>query len=160
MRLAEANGEIEVRGPNVFAGYLDRPEANAEAFSPDGWFRTGDLGALDADGALRIVGRAKELVISGGYNVHPQEVEEVLRGHPGIEDAAVIGVPSPEWGEQVTAYLVGPRALALDEVRGYCGERLVAYKHPRQLYWVAALPRNALGKLQRHRLRDGQVLPE
>jgi malonyl-CoA/methylmalonyl-CoA synthetase len=160
MRLAEANGEIEVRGPNVFAGYLDRPEANEAAFTEDGWFRTGDLGSLDADGALRIVGRAKELVISGGYNVHPQEVEEVLRGHPGIEDAAVVGTPSPEWGERVTAYLVGPEPLPLAVVRGHCGEHLAPYKHPRELYWVAALPRNALGKLQRHRLRGGHVLPE
>jgi malonyl-CoA/methylmalonyl-CoA synthetase len=160
IRLAEANGEIEVRGPNVFAGYLDRPEANAAAFTRDGWFRTGDLGALDADGALRIVGRVKELVISGGYNVHPQEVEEVLRAHPGIEDAAVVGTPSPEWGERVTAYLVGPEPLSLDALRRHCAERLAPYKHPRELHWVAALPRNALGKLQRHRLRDGRVLPE
>jgi malonyl-CoA/methylmalonyl-CoA synthetase len=160
LRLAEPGGEIEVRGPNVFAGYLERPEANAAAFTADGWFRTGDLGALDVDGALRIVGRAKELVITGGYNVHPQEVEEVLRGHPGIDDAAVVGAPSPEWGERVTAYLVGPEPLALDEVRRHCGERLAPYKHPRALHWVAALPRNALGKLQRHRLRDGRVLPE
>jgi malonyl-CoA/methylmalonyl-CoA synthetase len=160
LRLAGPGGEIEVRGPNVFGGYLDRPDANVAAFTRDGWFRTGDLGALDADGALRIVGRAKELVISGGYNVHPQEVEEALRGHPGIEDAAVVGTPDEEWGELVTAYLVGPEPLALEEVRRHCGDRLVAYKHPRRLHWVAALPRNALGKLQRHRLREGQVLPE
>ncbi len=160
LRLAGPNGEIEVRGPNVFGGYLDRPDANAAAFTADGWFRTGDLGALDPDGALRIVGRAKELVISGGYNVHPQEVEEVLRAHPGIEDAAVVGAPSPEWGELVTAYLVGPEPIPLDEVRRHCAERLVAYKHPRRLHWVAELPRNALGKLQRHRLRDGRVAPD
>ena len=160
LRLAGPNGEIEVRGPNVFGGYVDRPDANASAFTADGWFRTGDLGAHDSDGALRIVGRAKELVISGGYNVHPHEVEEALRGHPGIEDAAVVGTPDEEWGELVTAYLVGPVPLALDEVRRHCGDRLVAYKHPRRLHWVAALPRNALGKLQRHRLREGRVLPE
>jgi malonyl-CoA/methylmalonyl-CoA synthetase len=160
MRVAEATGEIEVRGPNVFAGYLDRPEANEAAFTEDGWFRTGDLGSFDADGALHIVGRAKELVISGGYNVHPQEVEEVLRAHPGIEDAAVVGTPSPEWGERVTAYLVGPERLPLEAVRGHCSTQLAPYKHPRELHWVAALPRNALGKLQRHRLRDGRVLPE
>jgi malonyl-CoA/methylmalonyl-CoA synthetase len=99
-------------------------------------------------------------VISGGYNVHPQEVEEVLRAHPGIEDAAVVGTPSPEWGERVTAYLVGPEPLSLDALRRHCAERLAPYKHPRELHWVAALPRNALGKLQRHRLRDGRVLPE
>ena len=159
LRLAES-GEIEVRGPNVFAGYLDRPEANAEAFTGDGWFRTGDLGALDAEGCLRIVGRAKELVISGGYNVHPREVEEVLLSHPAVREAAVVGTPSAEWGEVVTAYLVSERELSVAELRAYCGERLAAYKHPRIVHRVAALPRNALGKLQRQRLRDGSVLPE
>jgi malonyl-CoA/methylmalonyl-CoA synthetase len=159
LRLA-ASGEIEVRGPNVFAGYLERPEANAAAFTPDGWFRTGDLGALDADGYLRIVGRAKELIISGGYNVHPREVEEVLRTHPDVEDAAVVGTPSPEWGELVTAYLVSRRELTLDEVRAHCASLLAPYKHPRRVHRVGELPKNALGKLQRQRLRDGQVLPE
>ena len=155
-----ASGEIEVRGPNVFAGYLDRPEANAEAFSGDGWFRTGDLGALDADGRLRINGRAKELVISGGYNVYPREVEEVLLAHPAIREAAVVGTPSAEWGEVVTAYLVSERELAPAELRAHCAERLAAYKHPRIVHRVDALPRNALGKLQRHRLHGGSVLPE
>jgi malonyl-CoA/methylmalonyl-CoA synthetase len=159
LRLA-VSGEIEVRGPNVFAGYLGRPEANAAAFTPDGWFRTGDLGAFDPDGYLRIVGRAKELVISGGYNVHPREVEEVLRAHPDVEDAAVVGTPSPEWGELVTAYVVSRRELGLDEIRAHCASRLAPYKHPRRVHRVAELPRNALGKLQRQRLREGRVLPE
>jgi malonyl-CoA/methylmalonyl-CoA synthetase len=159
LRLA-ASGEIEVRGPNVFAGYLDRPDANAEAFTADGWFRTGDLGELAADGSLRIVGRAKELVISGGYNVHPREVEEALLSHPAVREAAVVGTPSAEWGEVVTAYLVSERELGLPELRAHCREQLAAYKHPRIVHRVASLPRNALGKLQRHRLRDGSVLPE
>jgi malonyl-CoA/methylmalonyl-CoA synthetase len=160
LRLAEPSGEIEVRGPNVFAGYLERPDANALAFTPDGWFRTGDLGALDADGYLRIVGRSKELVISGGYNVHPREVEEALRAHPDVDDAAVVGTPSPEWGELVTAYLVTRRELTLEEIRRHCAERLAPYKHPRRIHRVAELPKNALGKLQRQRLREGRVLPE
>ena len=160
LRLAPGSGEIEVRGPNVFAGYLGRPDANAEAFTPDGWFRTGDLGALDPDGVLRIVGRAKELVISGGYNVHPREVEDALRAHPDVLDAAVVGTPSPEWGELVTAYLVSGRELSLEEVRAHCAARLAPYKHPRRLHRVAELPKNALGKLQRHRLSEGRVLPE
>jgi malonyl-CoA/methylmalonyl-CoA synthetase len=159
LRLAE-DGEIEVRGPNVFGGYLARPDANAEAFTADGWFRTGDLGALDPDGRVRIVGRAKELVISGGYNVHPREVEEALLRHPAVREAAVVGTPSPEWGELVTAYLVSERELPLAELRAHCAEALAAYKHPRLVHRVAALPRNALGKVQRHRLRDGSVLPE
>ncbi len=159
LRLA-ASGEIEVRGPNVFAGYLERLDANAEAFTADGWFRTGDLGELAADGCLRIVGRAKELVISGGYNVHPREVEEALLSHPAVREAAVVGTPSAEWGEVVTAYLVSERDVTLPELRAHCTERLAAYKHPRIVHRVAALPRNALGKLQRHRLRDGNVLPD
>ncbi|HET8658793.1 MAG TPA: AMP-binding protein [Micromonosporaceae bacterium] len=98
--------EIEVRGPNVISGYLDSPEASAAAFTPDGWFRTGDLGVLDEDGYLTISGRAKELIITGGYNVYPREVEEVLRSHPGVADAAVVGAPSTEWGEAVVAFVV------------------------------------------------------
>jgi malonyl-CoA/methylmalonyl-CoA synthetase len=159
LRLA-ASGEIEVRGSNVFAGYLERPDANAAAFSADGWFKTGDLGALDPDGYLRIVGRAKELVISGGQNVHPREVEEALCAHPDVDDAAVVGTPSAEWGELVTAYLVSRRELTLDEIRAHLASRLAPYKHPRRLHRVAALPKNALGKLQRHRLQEGRVLGE
>jgi malonyl-CoA/methylmalonyl-CoA synthetase len=159
LRLARG-GEIEVRGPNVFRGYRERPDANAEAFTRDGWFRTGDLGELDADGRLRIVGRAKELVISGGYNVHPREVEEALLAHPAVREAAVVGTPSPEWGEVVTAYLVSERAIALDELRAHLADRLAAFKHPRIVYRVDALPRNALGKVQRHRLEGGCVRPE
>ncbi len=159
LRLA-AGGGIEVRGPNVFAGYLERPDANAAAFTADGWFQTGDLGALDPDGYLRIVGRAKELVISGGQNVHPREVEEALCAHPDVTEAAVVGTPSAEWGELVTAYLVSRRELTLDEVRRHLADRLAPYKHPRQLHRVPELPRNALGKLQRHRLRAGRVLGE
>ena len=99
------DGEIEVRGPNVFAGYLANPEANATAFTADGWFRTGDVGRVDDDGYVSIVGRAKELIISGGFNVYPREVEDVLRAHPAVVDVAVVGTPSDEWGEIVTAYV-------------------------------------------------------
>jgi malonyl-CoA/methylmalonyl-CoA synthetase len=155
-----AGGEIEVRGPNVFAGYRDRPDANAEAFTRDGWFRTGDLGEIDGEGRLRIVGRAKELVISGGFNVHPREVEEALLAHPEVREAAVVGTPSAEWGEVVTAYLVTDRELGLPELRAHLAERLAAFKHPRIVHRVDALPRNALGKVQRHRLQGGCVRPE
>ena len=157
---ALGGGEIEVRGPNVFAGYRERPEANAEAFTRDGWFRTGDLGEIDGEGRLRIVGRAKELVISGGFNVHPREVEEALLAHPAVREAAVVGTPSPEWGEVVTAYLVSERELGLAELRAHLAERLAAFKHPRIVHRVDALPRNALGKVQRHRLQGGCVRPE
>jgi malonyl-CoA/methylmalonyl-CoA synthetase len=149
-----------VRGPNVFAGYWQRPDANAEAFTPDGWFRTGDLGEFDEDGYLRITGRAKELIISGGYNVYPREVEDALRAHPGVADAAVVGTPSPEWGEVVTAYLEGPSPPDLAALRAFLSDRLAPYKQPRLVHAVSALPRNALGKVQKHRLRGGRIAEE
>ncbi|HEX2356829.1 MAG TPA: AMP-binding protein [Micromonosporaceae bacterium] len=162
VRLAPRSGgptEIEVRGPNVIAGYLDDPAATKAAFTADGWLRTGDLGELDPDGYLRISGRAKELIISGGYNVYPREVEEALREHPGVADAAVVGAPSAEWGETVVAFVVaaepidpaGEDALA-GTLAAWCAGRLVGYKRPREWRFVAAIPRNALGKIERHRL--------
>ncbi len=148
--------EIEVRGPNVISGYLNRDAATTDAFTADGWFRTGDLGTLDDDGYLRISGRAKELIISGGYNVHPREVEEVLRGHPGVADAAVVGAPSAEWGETVVAFVVPAdavdTAVLQQELGQWCADRLAPYKRPRGWRWVPAIPRNALGKILRHEL--------
>ncbi len=154
--------EIEVRGPNVISGYLNRPDATAEAFTDDGWFRTGDLGVLDDDGYLAISGRAKELIITGGYNVYPREVEEVLRGHPAVADAAVVGAPSAEWGETVAAFVVpagdaGPASEsggdALErELTEWCADRLAKYKQPRLYRWIDAIPRNAMGKIVRHEL--------
>lgn len=147
LRLDDGTDEIEVRGPNVFAGYWQRPEATAEAFD-DGWFATGDVGALDADGYLRIVGRRKELIISGGYNVYPREVEDVLRTHPAVHDAAVVGVSHPEWGEQVVAVVEGAGGGAeVDALLALAGQQLAPYKRPKRIVFVAALPRNALGKV-------------
>jgi malonyl-CoA/methylmalonyl-CoA synthetase len=154
VRLSDREGgtaEIQVRGPNVIRGYLDSPAADAEAFTADGWFRTGDLGELDEAGYLRISGRAKELIITGGYNVYPREVEEVLRGHPAVDDAAVVGVPSTQWGETVVAFVVGEAGPA--ELEQWCAQRLVAYKRPREWRRVEAIPRNAMGKVLRHELR-------
>ncbi len=151
---ASTVSEIEVTGPNVIARYLDRPDADAAAFTPDGWFRTGDLGTLDDEGYLRISGRAKELIISGGYNVYPREVEEALRAHPGVSDAAVVGTASPEWGETVVAFVVpaeDPARLETELAR-WCADRLAPYKRPRQWRWVDTIPRNALGKVLRHEL--------
>jgi malonyl-CoA/methylmalonyl-CoA synthetase len=144
---AGSAAEIEVRGPNVFAGYWQRPGATAEAFR-DGWFRTGDLGEVDPDGYLRIVGRAKELIISGGYNVYPREVEEVLLAHPAVVDAAVVGAPDPEWGERVCAFVVGDAPDG--ELVAWCAERLAPYKRPRRWERLDQVPRNALGKTLRH----------
>src|SRR4029079_11443039 len=136
----------EVRGPNVFRGYLHRPEATAEAFEGD-WFRTGDLGEVDADGYLHIVGRSKELIISGGFNVFPREVEDVLRACPGVVDACVVGVPDPEWGERVTAFVVGETDDAT--LHAWVADRLVTYKRPRRWERIDEVPRNAMGKMQR-----------
>jgi malonyl-CoA/methylmalonyl-CoA synthetase len=159
LRLAPREGgvsEIEVTGPNVISGYRDRPDATAAAFTPDGWFRTGDLGVLDDDGYLRISGRAKELIITGGYNVYPREVEETLRGHPAVADAAVVGTPSDEWGEVVVAFVVPGDAVdtvALEQhLMAWCTERLAPYKRPRIWRWTESLPRNAMGKILRHEL--------
>jgi malonyl-CoA/methylmalonyl-CoA synthetase len=148
LRLA-GDGEVQVRGPNVIDGYYERPDADAEAFTDDGWFRTGDLGEFDADGYLTLVGRSKELIITGGYNVHPREVEEVLSEHPAVREVAVIGRPSDTWGEEVTAVVVSERPVEPDELREFAARELVSYKVPKQVEFVDELPRNAMGKLVR-----------
>ena len=154
LRLAPDSGEVLVRGPNVFAGYWRRPEATAEAFDEDGWFRTGDLGEFDEDGYLRLQGRAKELIISGGLNVYPREVEDALRSHPEVDDVAITGTPDEEWGELVTAWVVpaSRKAPDLDDLRSHLEGMCADFKHPRLLHNVKDLPRNALGKVQKHLL--------
>jgi malonyl-CoA/methylmalonyl-CoA synthetase len=157
LRLAEGDGEVLLRGPNVFDGYWRNQEATAEAFDDGGWFRTGDLGSFDERGYLRIEGRKKELIITGGYNVHPREVEELLLEHPGVAEVAVVGTPSEEWGEVVTAFVV-----AADpgdppdegELLAFTAERLAPFKRPRLVRHVESLPRNALGKVLKHELRS------
>jgi malonyl-CoA/methylmalonyl-CoA synthetase len=151
LRLGQ-DGEIQLRGPNIFAGYWERPEASADSFT-DGWFRTGDLGGLDADGYLRILGRSKELIISGGFNVYPREVEEVLLTHPDVAEVAVVGTPSDEWGEVVTAFVVptGDQPDP-DALLAFAAEQLASFKRPRLLHFIDALPRNALGKVLKHDL--------
>ncbi|HIF93162.1 MAG: acyl-CoA synthetase [Myxococcales bacterium] len=163
LRLSGEPAEIQVRGPNVFSGYWERPDVNALAFTEDGWFRTGDLGSINEDGYVEIVGRAKELIISGGFNVYPREVEDIIREHAKIEDVAVIGEDSEEWGERVVAYIVVVNTddhPSLEVLREFIGDRLAPYKHPRILHCVDALPRNALGKVQKHRLVAGAVLAD
>ena len=153
LRLSEGDrGEIQVRGPNVFAGYWERPQATAECFT-GGWFRTGDLASVDPDGYLRILGRSKELIISGGFNVYPREVEEVLLAHPDVGEVAVTGTPSDEWGETVTAYIVpeGNRRIA-ESLLAFAAEQLAPFKRPRLVRFVDSLPRNALGKVLKHEL--------
>jgi malonyl-CoA/methylmalonyl-CoA synthetase len=153
------DNEILVRGPNVFSEYWERPEATAASFSPDPlggrpWFHTGDLGAVSDDGYLSILGRSKELIISGGYNVYPAEVEAVLLGHPEVLDVAVTGTASDEWGEVVTAWVVtGHGGPAPDGLAEYAAGRLAPYKCPRLVHVVGEIPRNALGKVVRAELR-------
>lgn len=145
-------GEILVRGPNVFSGYWGRPDATADSFTPDGWFRTGDLGRLDPDGYLRILGRSKELIISGGLNVYPREVEDVLLGHPAVAEVAVVGLASEEWGETVAAFVVANGTCEVEALGEFAAERLAPFKRPRQIHLVESLPRNALGKVLKHEL--------
>jgi len=150
VRLAD-DSVIEVRGPNVFTGYWNRPELVATEFTADGWFRTGDVGAFDADGYLSIIGRAKDLVISGGLNVYPREVEEVLDSLDGVVESAVIGVPDPDLGEAVVAVVVGP--VDPEAIRSAARERLAGFKVPKRVEVVDALPRNAMGKVEKAALR-------
>ena len=145
--------ELKVSGPTVFAGYWGRPEATAEVLQ-DGWMATGDLVITDADGYTVVCGRSKELIISGGFNVYPTEVEDALRGRMGILDAAVVGRPSAEWGEEVVAFVVLEGSTPLDEaaLKTLLSLEMSRYKVPRRFEVTTELPRNALGKLQRHLL--------
>jgi long-chain acyl-CoA synthetase len=148
-------GEILIRGHNVMKGYLGRPEATAEALR-GGWLHSGDLGYMDSDGFYFIVDRAKDLVIRGGYNVYPREIEEVLYAHPDIVEAAVIGKPDERLGEEVVAVVV-PRPgteLSADDVIAYTRERLAAYKYPRKIRFMAELPKGPSGKILKSALRD------
>jgi long-chain acyl-CoA synthetase len=146
-------GEIVVRGHNVFAGYLDDPEATAAAVV-DGWFRTGDIGIRDDDGFIHIVDRKKDLIIRGGFNVYPREVEEVLHRHPGVAQVAVVGVPDEEQGEEVCAVVVpdGP-GLDADELAAWAREHLGRHKYPRRVEVVDALPMGPSHKVLKRELR-------
>lgn len=147
----EDTGVIEIRGPSVFSGYWRMPEKTAEEFTSDGFFKTGDVGRIDGDGRLWISGRAKDLIISGGYNVYPKEVELVLDELPGVTESAVIGLPHPDYGEAVVAVCTGEgdeRALVVA-----ARKKLAAYKTPKRIIFVPDLPRNAMGKVQKSLLR-------
>ncbi|GHF65118.1 malonate--CoA ligase [Seohaeicola zhoushanensis] len=149
-------GIIEVRGPNVFQGYWQMPEKTKAELREDGFFITGDIGLVDPDGYVQIVGRAKDLIISGGYNIYPKEVELVLDDQPGVLESAVIGVPHPDFGEGVVGVLVAaPGATPdLDAIRASVGEKLARFKQPKVLEVVSELPRNTMGKVQKNILRD------
>jgi malonyl-CoA/methylmalonyl-CoA synthetase len=149
-------GGIEVRGPNVFSGYWRMPEKTLEEFTPDGWFRTGDVGKVDAQGYVTIVGRSKDLIISGGYNVYPAEVEGYVNAMPGVAESAVIGVPHPDFGEAVVAVVVA-RPGATPESASLIAAlkaQIAHFKVPKRVFIVAELPRNAMGKVQKNLLRE------
>ena len=147
----DASGEVVVRGPSVTPGYWHRPDATAAAFTEDGFFRTGDVGTLDEDGFLYIRDRLKDMIVTGGENVYPAEVESVLAAHPAVADVAVIGVPSQRWGETPIAVVVG--GADRDDLLAWARERLAHYKCPTDVVHVPELPRNPSGKVLKRELR-------
>jgi acyl-CoA synthetase (AMP-forming)/AMP-acid ligase II len=156
---AGTDGEIQLRGPQVFDGYWHDPQATTAAFTEDGWFRSGDIGAVDADtGHMMIRGRTKELIITGGMNVHPSEVETALESHPSVAEAVVAGVPHEHWGEQVTGWVVLRAGSRLDEEQLIAHARtlLAPYKCPKRLFPLAAVPRTSVGKVNRAALAAGR----
>ena len=153
---AGERGEICLRGPNIMKGYWNRPEATAAAIDPEGWFHSGDVGYLDEDGFLYICDRLKDMVISGGENVYPAEVEGALYKHESIAEVAVIGLPDEKWGEAVTAVVAlhDGHQLTLEELREFAQPLLARYKLPLRLHIVSALPRNPAGKVLKFVLKD------
>jgi len=148
-------GDVQLRGPNVFKSYWKQPEKTSASFSADGWFKTGDLGFRESDGYITLCGRSKDLIISGGLNIYPPEVERVLVEHPAVDVCAVIGCPDDEWGEKVTAVVVleEGEAVSGSELIEFCREKLAPYKSPKSVVCVDSLPRNAMGKVQKAQLR-------
>ncbi|OLB90584.1 MAG: hypothetical protein AUI15_24415 [Actinobacteria bacterium 13_2_20CM_2_66_6] len=153
VRLGEKD-EVQLKGGQVFKGYWRNPNATEEAFTPDGFFKTADVGEIGEDGTLAIRGRLKELIISGGFNVYPREVELVLEEHPAVDEVAVAGLPSEGWGEEVTAFIVPSKTRPFDEAEliAFARERLAAYKCPRRVVVLDKLPRNAMGKVEKSKL--------
>jgi len=145
------DGEVLVRGDVVMRGYWDNPDATAATLA-DGWLHTGDIGHVDA-GYLHLTDRAKDVIITGGSNVYPREVEEVLLTHPAVREAAVVGVPDPEWGESIRAFVVAAGDPTPDELISHCRDRLASFKKPREVIFVAELPKNATGKILKRELR-------
>jgi long-chain acyl-CoA synthetase len=142
-------GEIAIRGHNVMKGYLNQPEATAEAIDADGWFYTGDIGRFDADGRYYIVDRKKDMIIRGGYNVYPREIEEVIYEHPAVREAAVVGIPHADLGEEVgAAVALNPGAeLTESELREFVKANVAAYKYPRHVWFLEELPKGPTGKI-------------
>ena len=149
-------GNIQVRGPNVFAGYWRMPEKTREEFTADGWFKTGDVGRTDANGYVSIVGRSKDLIISGGYNVYPKEIESYLDDMEGVDESAVFGIPDRDFGEAVTAVVVAKKGARLDAaaLQAALKSQIAGFKVPKAIHVIAELPRNQMGKVQKNVLRE------
>lgn len=146
-------GKLQVRGPMMFDGYLNRPEATAEAFDADGWYRTGDVAVIDGGGMHRVVGRESvDLIKSGGYRIGAGEIETALLGHPGVREAAVVGMPDEDLGQRIVAFVVGATGLSVDELIDHVARELSVHKRPREVRLVDELPRNAMGKVLKKRL--------
>jgi long-chain acyl-CoA synthetase len=157
MGLGES-GEILLKGPQLTQGYYKKPEETAEAIR-DGWFYTGDIGYMDDEGYLYIVDRKKDMIIAGGFNVYPRDIDEVLFEHPKIKEACAVGIPDPYRGETIKAFVV-PRegeVLTAEEVISFCREKLAAYKAPKQVEFVEDLPKSTVGKVLRRRLREMEM---
>jgi acyl-CoA synthetase (AMP-forming)/AMP-acid ligase II len=149
-------GEVLVRGYNLMKGYLDNPEATAEAIDADGWLHTGDIAVSDAHGNITITDRKKDMFIVGGFNAYPAEIENIMNGHPGVAQVAIVGVPDPRLGEVAMAFVVPTTGTALDpdELIAWCRERMANYKVPRFVETVDALPMNASNKVLKYDLRE------
>ncbi|MFZ3583531.1 malonate--CoA ligase [Loktanella sp. DJP18] len=170
LRLADADGQavppgepggIEVRGPNLFKGYWQMPEKTAADMRPDGWFITGDIGQIDDDGYVSIVGRSKDLIISGGYNIYPKEIEALIDDMDGVSESSAFGLPDPDFGESVAVAVVLDKGATVtpDQISAAIAPQLARYKHPRIVHIVSELPRNTMGKVQKNQLRDTYAAP-
>ncbi len=147
-------GEVQVRGPHVFPGYWGLADKTAESLTGDGFFRTGDIGSMAADGRLTLAGRSTDMIISGGYNVYPKEVELLLDQQPGVTESAVIGLAHPDFGEAVAAFVVADESVTDEQLTAEVETKLANYKRPKQYVFLNALPRNTMGKVQKAQLRE------
>ncbi|HMN81434.1 MAG TPA: AMP-binding protein, partial [Burkholderiaceae bacterium] len=148
-------GEIAIRGPQVMAGYWQRPDETAKVMTADGFFKSGDVGVMDEAGYTRIVDRKKDMILVSGFNVYPNEIEEVVAGHPGVLECAVVGVPDKNSGEAVKLYVVRrDPALTEAQLQEYCAQNLTGYKKPKYIEFRSELPKTTVGKILRRELRD------
>jgi long-chain acyl-CoA synthetase len=151
-------GEIAIRGPQVMAGYWNRPDETAKVMTPDGFFKSGDIGIMDERGYIRIVDRKKDMILVSGFNVYPNEIEQVITTHPGVVECAAVGVPDEKSGEAVKVFVVRKDpALTIEQIMEFCRENLTGYKKPKYIEFRDELPKSNVGKILRRELRDAAV---